>query len=98
MAALAPKQISSHLKTVPRWAKRGRSISRTYKFESFLEAISFVARVAREAEKLAHHPDMDIRYDRVTLRLTTHDEGGITELDFLLAQQGDKIFSAMAGA
>jgi 4a-hydroxytetrahydrobiopterin dehydratase len=58
-----------------------------------LKGIDFVNRIARKAQKLNHHPDIDIRFDKVTLKLTTHDEGGITEQDFSLARQCDDVFA-----
>ena len=93
MPALTTKQVSLHLRTVPRWSKRAQTILRTFKFEGFLKAIDFVNRIARKAQKINHHPDIDIRFDKVTLKLTTHDEGGITEKDFSLARQCDEVFS-----
>ncbi len=93
MAALNPKQINLDLKTIPNWSKRGRVISRTFKFEGFLDSINFVRRIATKAEKAQHHPDMDIRWNKVTLALTTHDEGGLTEKDFSLARQCDEVCS-----
>jgi len=59
----------------------------------FLKGIDFVNQVAKKAQKMNHHPDIDIRFDQVTLTLTTHDEGGITEKDFSLARQCDEVFS-----
>ena len=56
-------------------------------------SIAFVRRVAKRAEKNQHHPDIDVRYDKVSLTLTTHDEGGLTEQDFILAEQCDEIFA-----
>jgi 4a-hydroxytetrahydrobiopterin dehydratase len=93
MPALHPKQIRLHLQDVPHWSKRAKTILRTFKFEGFLKGIDFVNRVARRAQKMNHHPDIDIRYDQVTLTLTTHDEGGITEKDFSLAKLCDEVFS-----
>jgi 4a-hydroxytetrahydrobiopterin dehydratase len=93
MPALTTKQVSLHLKAVPNWSKRVKVISRTYKFAGFLKGIDFVNRTARKAQKLDHHPDIDIRFDKVTLKLTTHDEGGIAEKDFALARQCDEVFS-----
>jgi len=93
MPALTTKQVSLHLKTVPNWSKRAQTILRTFKFEGFLKSIDFVNRNARKAQKSNHHPDIDIRFNRVTLKLTTHDEGGITEKDFALARQCDEILS-----
>jgi 4a-hydroxytetrahydrobiopterin dehydratase len=92
MPALTPKQIRSSLKAVSNWSKRVQTIFRTFKFDGFLKGIDFVNQVAKKAEKMNHHPDIDIRFDQVTLTLTTHDEGGITEKDFLLAKQCDEVF------
>jgi 4a-hydroxytetrahydrobiopterin dehydratase len=93
MSALTSKQIRLHLKAVPNWSKRTQTIFRTFKFEGFLKSIDFVNRIARRAQKINHHPDIDIRFDKVTLTLTTHDEGRITEKDFCLARQCDEVLS-----
>jgi len=93
MPALRSKQIKLHLQAVPNWSQRAQTILRTFKFEGFLKGIDFVNRIAAKAQKLNHHPDIDIRFDKVTLTLTTHDEGGITEKDFSLARQCDEVFS-----
>ena len=58
----------------------------------FLNSITFVNRIVRNAQKMNHYPDIDIRFDKVMLTLTTHDEGGITEKDFSLAKQCDEVF------
>ena len=58
-----------------------------------MTSIDFVRRIAKQAEKLKHHPDIDIRFNKVALKLTTHDEGGITKKDFSLARQCDEVFS-----
>jgi 4a-hydroxytetrahydrobiopterin dehydratase len=55
--------------------------------------VDFVRRIAKQAQKMNHHPDIDIRFDKVTLTLTTHDEGGINEKDFSLARKCDEVFS-----
>ena len=93
MPGLTAKQVSLHLKAVPNWSKRAQTILRTFKFKGFLESIAFVNRIARKAQRINHHPDIDIRFNKVTLKLTTHDEGGITEKDFSLARQCDEVFS-----
>jgi 4a-hydroxytetrahydrobiopterin dehydratase len=93
MPALHSKQIKLHLQAVPNWSKRAQTILRTFKFEGFLKGIHFVNRIAAKAQKMNHHPDIDVRFDQVTLTLTTHDEGGITEKDFSLAKQCDEVFS-----
>jgi 4a-hydroxytetrahydrobiopterin dehydratase len=93
MPALTSKQVSLHLKAIPNWSKRAQTILRTFKFEGFLKSIDFVNRIARRAQKNNHHLDIDIRFNKVTLKLTTHDEGGITEKDFSLAQQCEEVFA-----
>lgn len=93
MSALTTKQINLRLKAVPSWSKRAQAILRTFKFEGFLQSIDFVNRIGRKAQKVNHHPDIDIRFDKVTLKLTTHDERGITEKDFSLARQCDEVLS-----
>jgi 4a-hydroxytetrahydrobiopterin dehydratase len=95
MPALTAKQVSLHLKAVPNWSKRAQTIHRNYNFEGFLESIAFVKRVARKAQKCNHHPDIDIRFDKVALKLSTHDEGGLTKKDFSLARQCDDVFSKL---
>ena len=98
MPALTAKQLKLHLQAAPDWAQRAHTISRTFKFADFLKSVDFVNRVAKKAQKLNHHPDITINYDHVTLTLTTHDEGGITEKDFTLAKQCDEIFAKFFGA
>jgi 4a-hydroxytetrahydrobiopterin dehydratase len=93
MPALTIKEINLHLKAVPNWLKRAQTILRTFKFEGFLKSMDFVNRIARKAQKLNHHPDIDIRFNKVTLKLTSHDEGGITKKDFSLARQCDEVLS-----
>jgi len=73
------------LARLPGWARAGRAIARTYRFEDFRGALAFVNRVGAVAERQQHHPDIDIRYNEVTLSVWTHDAGGLTERDFRLA-------------
>jgi 4a-hydroxytetrahydrobiopterin dehydratase len=94
MPALNTKQIKLQLHAIPNWSKRAQTILRTFKFEGFPNGIDFVNRIARKAQKMKHHPEIDINFDQVTLTLTTHDEGGITEKDFTLARQCDKVFAS----
>jgi 4a-hydroxytetrahydrobiopterin dehydratase len=93
MSALNTREIKNRLKTVPAWAQRRRAIRRQFTFRGFLPAIDFVNRVARNAEKNDHHPDIDIRWNKVTLTLSTHSEGGLTGKDFSLARLCDGIYS-----
>jgi 4a-hydroxytetrahydrobiopterin dehydratase len=96
MARLNPRQIKLRLKALPEWSARARAIHRTFEFAGFLKAIAFVNRVAAMAEKADHHPDIDIRWNKVTLTLSTHSEGGLTEKDFAMARQCDRVFSGFA--
>jgi len=91
MAKLTSTQIKTALTAVPEWKKKGAAISRTYQFKDFPAAIKFVGAIARLAEKAWHHPDIDIRWNKVTLTLTTHDAGGLTRKDFALAKKFDRI-------
>jgi 4a-hydroxytetrahydrobiopterin dehydratase len=93
MPPLSPTQVSRRLKTVPGWAKRAGTIRRTFEFAGFLDSVDFVNRVAMKADKADHHPDIDIRWNRVTLALTTHSEGGLTAKDFSMARQCAGIFT-----
>jgi 4a-hydroxytetrahydrobiopterin dehydratase len=97
MPALTDEQVGLKLKAVPEWSAKAKALCRTFKFDGFLLGIGFVRRVARQAEKRQHHPEIDIRFDRVTLRLTTHDQGGITDKDFTLAERCDEVFARFAG-
>lgn len=74
---------------LPEWERRGDIISRTYTFKDFPAAMAFVNAVADLAEQAQHHPDVDIRWNKVTLALTTHDAGGLTGKDFALARECD---------
>jgi 4a-hydroxytetrahydrobiopterin dehydratase len=90
MEKLSIKKIKTALATVPDWKKKGRTIVRTYQFKDFPAAIKFVNAVAKLAEQAWHHPDIDIRWNKVTLTLTTHDAGGLTKKDFALAVKFDR--------
>ena len=77
--------VAAGLARLPGWARVGRAIARTYRFDDFRGSLAFVNRVAQLAERQQHHPDVDIRYNQVTLSIWTHDAGGLTERDFRLA-------------
>ncbi|MDA2921059.1 4a-hydroxytetrahydrobiopterin dehydratase [Desulfobacterota bacterium AH_259_B03_O07] len=89
MARLSESEIQQSLKTLEGWQVKGKEISKTYSHKDFIDAISFVTRVSILAEKANHHPDILIQYNKVTLSLSTHSEGGLTENDFNLAKQID---------
>jgi len=91
VSVLDPAGVRNALTQVPEWRCRGSVIRRSYLFVDFSEAMAFVNKVAALAEEAGHHPDIDIRWNRVTLRLTTHSRGGLTRKDFSLARKIDRI-------
>ncbi|HEY5043262.1 MAG TPA: 4a-hydroxytetrahydrobiopterin dehydratase [Verrucomicrobiae bacterium] len=84
-------KIQTALAAQPNWKRNGEIISRMFVFADFPAAMKFVNAVAEIAELAQHHPDVDIRWNKVTLALTTHDAGGLTEKDFALARQCDAL-------
>ncbi len=91
MNPLNAAEIRAALPSVPLWSRKKSVISRTFAFADFPAAMKFVNAVARAAEKAWHHPDIDIRWNQVTLALTTHDAGGLTSKDFELAARFDQL-------
>ena len=89
MRQLTAAEIETARAAVPEWILSGNAIARTYAFQDFPAAMKFVNAVAGLAEQSGHHPDIDIRWNRVTLTLMTHDAGGLTEKDFALAGKCD---------
>jgi len=90
MALLSEEQIRERLSPLRGWERAGGQIRKIYPFASFAEGMVFANRVAALAEALDHHPDMLIQYRQVTLTLTSHDAGGLTERDFKLARRIDE--------
>jgi 4a-hydroxytetrahydrobiopterin dehydratase len=86
---LSEQEIASELARLPEWRREGDAIARTVRCPSFPAAIAFVARIAGAAEAADHHPDILIRWRRVTLTLSTHASGGLTAKDFAMAAQID---------
>lgn len=91
MSLLTPAEIRRRLARLDGWRRAGKTIRKAYAFRAYLDGIAFVGRVARLAERQNHHPDIAIGWRRVTLALTTHDAGGLTERDFRLARAVDKL-------
>jgi 4a-hydroxytetrahydrobiopterin dehydratase len=87
MPAFSSAEIAEALKTIPDWRLDKGALARSFSFSDFREAMSFVNSVAAVAERAGHHPDIDIRYNKVHLALSSHDAGGITERDFSLAAE-----------
>lgn len=90
MPPLSDKEIHSRLIAVPDWQVESGELVRTYLFKDFRASLAFVNKVGEVAENAGHHPDIDIRYNKVRLALVTHDAGGITAKDFDLAAAADK--------
>ena len=91
---LDDSEIKKRLKILKGWKHDGKFITKAFEFESFMDGIAFVSRVAEAAEKEEHHPDIHIRYTTVTLSVQTHSEGGVTEWDLELAEAIEKMVAA----
>jgi 4a-hydroxytetrahydrobiopterin dehydratase len=91
MPVLSPKEVASRLTSLPAWQIEDGELTRTFSFKDFTAALAFVNRVGEQAEEANHHPDIDIRYNKVRLSLITHDAGGLTAKDFDLAAAADKL-------
>lgn len=89
VAKLTREEIASAMADVPGWTLNGDGIDRAYKFKDFTQAFGFMARVALLAEKADHHPEWSNVYNKVVIRLTTHDAGGLSARDFALARAID---------
>lgn len=90
---LTPQEVETALKTIPAWEadEELQRISRTFEFPDFANAMVFVTEVAALAEEENHHPDITISYNKVTLALSTHSAGGLTERDFSIAAKIDGV-------
>ena len=86
MAKLGDEELQAALNDLPGWAIVAGALTKTYALPGFPEAIALVNGVAERAEAMGHHPDIDIRYNKVTFALVTHDEGGITAKDAEMAK------------
>ncbi len=91
MTKLSRPDIDQRLHALKGWTLDGDAIKKQFTFKDFPEAIAFVNRLAPEAEKADHHPDILINYKRVTLTYSTHDEGGLTAKDFAGAATADRL-------
>jgi len=93
---LSDREIVAGLESRPGWRLDGNALVRQYTFASFPDAVAFVTRLAFEAEANDHHPDLVVRYKRVTVTWSTHSEGGVTEKDLAGASQSDRIAAGFA--
>jgi 4a-hydroxytetrahydrobiopterin dehydratase len=88
---LSDLEIQRALGTLPGWSRRQDVLTKTFNWPTFAQGIAFVTRVAKAADAMNHHPDIDIRYTKVTCALSTHDAGGITERDLELAREIEQV-------
>jgi 4a-hydroxytetrahydrobiopterin dehydratase len=91
MPLLSEAEITSALDALPGWLHADAEIEKTFELESFPAAIAFVVRIGFFAEKADHHPDLDVRWRKVRVALTTHDAGGLTEKDVDLARRIEEV-------
>lgn len=91
MAVLTDSEIQQELGSLSGWQRAGKTIQRIYEFPDFKAAMQFVNKVADAAEKANHHPDIDIRYNKVTMALVSHDSGGVTQRDVRMAKRINEI-------
>jgi 4a-hydroxytetrahydrobiopterin dehydratase len=87
MAVLTDSSIQTALNSLPGWKRNGLAIERTFEFKDFKAAMVFVNKIADAAEAAKHHPDIDIRYNKVKLSLVSHDSGGVTDRDVRMAAE-----------
>lgn len=90
---LSSEELSASLATLNGWTVEGQEIVKTFKFPAYLAGIDFVSKLGHAAEAMNHHPDLIVGWRKVTLKLSTHSAGGLTELDMILAREAEKIAS-----
>lgn len=90
---LSENEIQTHLQKLDGWQQEGKTIQTVKKFDGFPSAIAFVNKLVEPAEAAGHHPDLSISYNQVTIALSTHDAGGLTQKDFEMASQIDELNS-----
>ena len=91
MALLDEDGIRTRLGELEGWERAGEAIRKQFKLDDFVGSVDFVNRLVAPAEEMNHHPDLEISWNRVTVTLSTHSEGGLTEADFELARQIDAL-------
>ncbi|MCK4873554.1 MAG: 4a-hydroxytetrahydrobiopterin dehydratase [Phycisphaerales bacterium] len=91
MTKLTDGEVETRLADLDGWSEMNGSIQRTYNFDDFVASMSFVNKISELAERIGHHPDILIRFGKVTLTLTTHDATGVTEQDFQFAADADAL-------
>jgi 4a-hydroxytetrahydrobiopterin dehydratase len=92
MALLSDAEIEEKLGGLPEWKREGDEIRRTYECGDFVGSVNFVESLVEPAESMGHHPDLEVSWDKVTVSLSTHSEGGLTGADFELAGKIDALY------
>ena len=87
MSRLSDEQITERLSELDGWSREGEAIQRVFELDDFKGSVDFVNRLTPEAEEMNHHPDLEISWNKVTVTISTHSEGGLTENDFVLARR-----------
>ena len=95
--ALPAVAIDAQLTVLPRWTHADGTLQATFAFADWWETIAFVNAIAWMVHRQDHHPDLDVRYDRCTVRWTTHSAGGVTVNDFICAARTDALYDARPG-
>lgn len=86
--SIPEEEIKNRIEKLPDWRHENNYLVRQFEFENFLQAVDFIVKIAPIAEEMQHHPDIQIKnYNQVVVSLTTHDDGGVTDLDFDLAEK-----------
>jgi 4a-hydroxytetrahydrobiopterin dehydratase len=93
---LSDLEIQRALGSLAGWSRRGETLVKTFTFDKFADGIAFVDRIAVAADAMDHHPDIDIRYTKISIALSTHDAGGITQSDLALAEKIEQAVSSRA--
>jgi 4a-hydroxytetrahydrobiopterin dehydratase len=92
MAVLTDEQIAERLKELPEWRAEGDAIVRQFTFDGgFMGSVGYVNRLAAAAEVADHHPDVEISWNKVTVRFSTHSQGGVTDKDLEMAAEADRL-------
>lgn len=91
MATLSDIEIQRELSALAGWSRKGNEITKTFQFDGFPAAVAFVQAIVPIAEGMNHHPDVDVRYSRVIIKLSTHDQGGITKKDLTQARKIEEV-------
>ncbi len=91
MSLLSADEIHKRLEDVEGWERSGNSIRKQFKLDDFVGSVRFVDRLVEPAEDMGHHPDVEISWNTVTVKLSTHSEGGLTQADFELARRVDAL-------